>query len=207
MVRPRAENYEERRQELLDAAASMFAEKGFDGASMAQIASSCGVSKALLYHYYKSKEELLYSMLLSHCLLLVRTGEEAVAKVDLDQSFAGSDQDKARAQLDSLVRSLMQLYIESRDKHVVLLNNLHALPSVQQFEIKQLEKNLVAIIKGLLKELKPGATDEVRTALAMYLMGAVNWTYTWFKSDGPVSHEEYASLATSTFLHGIEEGR
>lgn len=206
MVRPRAENYEERRQELLDAAASMFAEKGFDGASMAQIANSCGVSKALLYHYYKSKEELLYSMLLSHCLLLVRTGEEAVANVDLDQSFAGSDQDKARAQLDSLVRSLMQLYIESRDKHVVLLNNLHALPPEQQLEIKQLEKNLVAIIKGLLKELKPGATEEVRTALAMYLMGAVNWTYTWFKSDGPVSHDEYASLATSTFLHGIEAG-
>lgn len=204
MVRPRAENYEERRQELLDAAASMFAEKGFDGASMAQIASSCGVSKALLYHYYKSKEELLYSMLLSHCLLLVRTGEEAVAKAG--RTFVGSDQDKARAQLDSLVRSLMQLYIESRDKHVVLLNNLHALPQEQQLEIKQLEKNLVGIIKGLLKELKPGATDAVRTALAMYLMGAVNWTYTWFKSDGPVSHDEYASLATSTFLHGIEEG-
>ncbi len=204
MVRPRAENYEERRQELLDAAASMFAEKGFDGASMAQIASSCGVSKALLYHYYKSKEELLYSMLLSHCLLLVRTGEEAVAEAG--RTFVGSDQDKARAQLDSLVRSLMQLYIESRDKHVVLLNNLHALPQEQQLEIKQLEKNLVGIIKGLLKELKPGATDAVRTALAMYLMGAVNWTYTWFKSDGPVSHDEYASLATSTFLHGIEEG-
>lgn len=206
MVRPRAENYEERRLELLDAAASMFAEKGFDGASMAQIASSCGVSKALLYHYYKSKEELLYSMLLSHCLLLVRTGEEAVAEAG--RSFGGSVQegDKARAQLDSLVRSLMQLYIESRDKHVVLLNNLHALPKEQQQEIRQLEKNLVGIIKGLLKELKPGATDAVRTALAMYLMGAVNWTYTWFKPDGPVSHEEYASLATSTFLHGIEAG-
>lgn len=69
MVRPRADNYEERRQEILDGAASMFAERGFDGTSIATIAQKCGVSKALLYHYYESKEALLFDMLHSHCNL------------------------------------------------------------------------------------------------------------------------------------------
>jgi Transcriptional regulator len=63
VVRPRADNYEERQLEILDTAAAMFAERGFDGTPMSAIATGCGVSKALLYHYFESKEELLYQML------------------------------------------------------------------------------------------------------------------------------------------------
>lgn len=69
MVRPRAENYQERRSEILDAAASIFAERGFDGTSTSAIAVKCGVSKALLYHYFTSKEEILFEMLVAHCQL------------------------------------------------------------------------------------------------------------------------------------------
>lgn len=199
MVRPRAENYEERRQEILDAAASMFAAKGFDGTSMSAIAMRCGVSKALLYHYYQSKEELLYSMLLSHCNLLVATATTALD----GSSFPNGIMPAPEIKLKALIRSLMQLYMESRDKHIVLLNNLHALPAEQQSEIKQLEKSLVGIIKGILTELRPNDTESVRTALSMYLMGAINWTYTWFKPDGPISSEKYADIATATFLNGV----
>ncbi len=95
MVRPRAENYEERRGEILDKAAAMFAERGFDATSMSSIASGLGVSKALVYHYFQSKEELLYQMLHSHCLLLVETAAKAV------QSSQKADQ-----QLESLVLEL-----------------------------------------------------------------------------------------------------
>lgn len=114
MARPRAENYEERRQKILDTAATMFAEKGFDGTSIADIAQRCGVSKALLYHYYDSKDALLYDMLHSHCELLVGVANDALEREDQPQS-----------QLQSLVRALMNLYIDSRNKHIVLLNDLH----------------------------------------------------------------------------------
>jgi AcrR family transcriptional regulator len=127
MVRPRADNYEERRQEILDGAASMFAERGFDGTSIATIAQKCGVSKALLYHYYESKEALLFDMLHSHCNLLVQTAERAI-EVDT----------KPKDQLDQFVKELMHLYMDSRDKHIVLLNSLQCLPDEQQIEIKKI---------------------------------------------------------------------
>ena len=192
MVRPRADNYEERRQGILDGAAAMFAEHGFDGTSIATIAQYLGVSKALLYHYYQSKESLLYDMLKSHCDLLVETADSAVKEADTPE-----------AQLQSLVRALMSLYVSSRDKHVVLLNNLHCLPQAQQKEIKDLERRVIEVIKELLAKLRPDLKQPARTSLAMYLMGAVNWTYTWFKSKGPVSESEFADLATSTFLNGV----
>src|SRR5688572_16038326 len=127
MARPRADNYEQRRQEILDTAASMFAERGYDGTSIADIAQRCGVSKALLYHYHTSKDKLLYDMLQSHCQLLVDTATGAIKK-----------NEPADRQLQQLVRALMKLYMSSRDQHIVLLNNLHCLSEEEQAEIKGL---------------------------------------------------------------------
>jgi len=192
MVRPRAENYLERQQGILDAAAAMFAKHGFNGTSIAALADSCGVSKALLYHYYDSKEALLYDMLLVHCKLLSETASNATR-----------ESDKPEEQLRSLVRALMELYMSSRDKHVVLLNDLHCLPENQQTEIKEEERKVLQEIKDLIVKLRPDLKPPQVTSLTMYLMGAVNWTYTWFKPQGQVTAAEFADLATATFLSGI----
>lgn len=192
MVRPRAENYLERQQGILDAAAAMFAKHGFNGTSIAALADSCGVSKALLYHYYDSKEALLYDMLLVHCKLLSQTAMDATMQSD-----------KPEEQLRSLIRALMDLYMSSRDKHVVLLNDLHCLPNEQQVEIKEEERKVLQAIKDLIVKLRPDLTPPHVTSLTMYLMGAVNWTYTWFKPQGQVSSDEFADLATATFLNGV----
>lgn len=192
MVRPRADNYEERRQGILDGAATMFAKRGFDGTSISDIAAHCGVSKALLYHYHNSKEALLYDILYSHCELLVQTATEAVKNSDCPEE-----------QLRSVVHALMHLYMSSRDKHVVLLNNLHCLPEDQQKQIKSLERRVVQIIKDIAAKLRPDLNSQMRTSLTMYLMGAINWTYTWFKPQGPVSERQFADMATSLFLSGV----
>jgi AcrR family transcriptional regulator len=192
MARPRADDYDERRREILDGAASMFAEKGFDGTSIATIGQSLGVSKALLYHYYSSKEALLYDILHSHCELLVETATSAV-------KFG----ETPAAKLQSLVRALMRLYVSSRDKHVVLLNSLHCLPEAQQKEIKNLERRVLQVIRDQVAKLRPDLNASRRSALAMYLMGAVNWTYTWFDVAGPLSEDDFADLATTTFLSGV----
>ena len=194
MVRPRAENYLERQKGILDAAAAMFAEHGFDGTSIAQLADSCGISKALLYHYYDSKEALLYDMLLDHCQLLSAISANAI-----------KESSEPKEQLNCLVRALMDLYITSRDKHVVLLNSLHCLGEEQQKTIKEEERKVLRIIKDLVKKLRPDLKAHQVTSLTMYLMGAINWTYTWFSAQGQVSAEQFADLATTTFLNGITE--
>ncbi len=192
MVRPRAENYEERRVEILDTAAALFAARGFEATSMSSIAGALGVSKALVYHYFESKEELLFEMLLSHCRLLIETANRAVA--------SGSAEEK----LKELIASLMQLYMSSRDKHVVLMNCLKALSLEQQAEIKGEEKKIVAIIKGLVGQIKKDSSAGEVSATAMYLMGSINWTYTWFKEGGAISAQDYAELAARLFLEGLK---
>jgi AcrR family transcriptional regulator len=192
VVRPRAENYDEKRQDILDGAAAMFAKGGFDGTGIATIAQHLGVSKALLYHYYQSKEALLYDMLFLHCQLLVQTATEAIKA-----------QHSPQLKLQSVVRALMGLYVHSRDKHIVLLNDLHCLPQTQQRQIKNQEKKVLNVIKAAISELRPELNAAGNSALTMYLMGAINWTYTWFNPDGPLSEQQFADLATALFLTGM----
>lgn len=59
---PRPDVSHERIPEILDAAAQMFSQYGIDGASMEQIAVVCGVSKATIYHYFKSKDALILAL-------------------------------------------------------------------------------------------------------------------------------------------------
>jgi AcrR family transcriptional regulator len=192
VVRPRAENYDEKRQDILDGAAEMFAKDGFDGTGIATIAQHLGVSKALLYHYYQSKEALLYDMLFLHCQLLVQTASEAIVA-----------QQSPQLKLQSVIRALMGLYVRSRNKHIVLLNDLHCLPQAQQRQIKNQEKKVLNVIKSAVAELRPELSAAANSALTMYLMGAINWTYTWFNPDGPLSEQQFADLATALFLTGM----
>src|SRR4029079_8875483 len=71
MARPRSADHDRKRPAILARSGSLFARNGYDRTSMAQVAAACGVSKALLYHYYTSKDALLYDILRVHLQGLV----------------------------------------------------------------------------------------------------------------------------------------
>ncbi|MFD2816407.1 TetR/AcrR family transcriptional regulator [Paracoccus aerius] len=66
MARTRAQDFEEKSRIILDHAALVFAEQGMEKASMSQIAQQAQVSKALLYHYYPSKDALIFAIIMTH---------------------------------------------------------------------------------------------------------------------------------------------
>ena len=66
MTRVRAHDYEDKRNVILRKAAALIARKGFDVATMMDVAQACGTSKSHLYHYFPSKEDLLYAIVHDH---------------------------------------------------------------------------------------------------------------------------------------------
>jgi AcrR family transcriptional regulator len=192
MARPRADDYHEKQKLILDGAAILFAEKGFAGTSISSIAQFCNTSKALIYHYYQSKEAMLFDMLHSHVNLLLDTAMETLNKE--------ADSEK---QLRQLLRSFMQIYVASHSKHVVLLNDLHWLPEPQQKRIREIERSVVKIFRDLVFKLRPDLNEKTRTGLAMALLGSVNWTYIWFKEGGSLTPENFADLAAALFFDGV----
>jgi TetR/AcrR family transcriptional regulator len=194
MPRTRAADYDDKREAILHRAAVAFARDGYDRASMAGLAAECGVSKALLYHYYTSKEALLFGILSNHLETLVEVTEAA------DQPGLAPEE-----RLGRLVKALLDAYRDADAEHQVQINALRLLPESEQAELKTLERRLVGVFADAIRALEPGAFADSRLLkpMTMSLFGMLNWFYMWFREGGQISREEYAALATRMLVNGV----
>ena len=122
MARPKSAFHELKRDEILDIAAQCFAERSYPAASMNDIAAASGTSKARLYHYYGSKEAILFDLLdryTQRLLLLIAQVEATAHRRNLDD----------RAALHELIRAFLQEYETSATRHVALLHDTKFLGS------------------------------------------------------------------------------
>jgi TetR/AcrR family transcriptional regulator len=193
MARPRADDYDDKRKAILKRSAALFAEHGFDRASMNQIALACGVSKALVYHYYANKDALLFDIIRDHL-------DDLIASVE-DAAPAGSE---GEARLLAYVGALLDAYRDANAEHKIQINEMKRLPEPQQEELKARERVLVRQFAGALCEAVPalGGGSPLLMPVTMSLFGMINWHYLWFREGGAVSREDYAAIATRLILDG-----
>jgi TetR/AcrR family transcriptional regulator len=161
---------------------------------MAGLAAECGVSKALLYHYYTSKEALLFGILSSHLQALVEVVEAADAP--------GLHPEE---RLGRLVAALLDAYRDADAEHKVQINALGVLPEVEQAQLKALERRLVGSFATAIRAIRPQAFGDGRLLkpVTMSLFGMLNWFYMWFREGGAVSRDEYAGIATKMLVNGV----
>ena len=194
MARKQAEDYGERRRNILNKAAELFADKGYARSSISELATACNASKSWLYHYYPSKEAILFDIMRQHVMELVTMAEAALAG-------EGSPKDKFR----TLARNFMEIYVNAGSKHVILLNDRGCLPDSMRQEITSLQDRVVNSVMELVLELSPSLDQakDYQKPVTMAFLGMINWTYIWFRKDGPVSQEQFADLAVDIFLGGF----
>jgi TetR/AcrR family transcriptional regulator len=193
MARPRAADYDAKRAAIREAAAALFAEHGFDGSSMSDLAARCGTTKSGLYHYYEGKEDVLYDVLAVH-----------IGKVLEVVRAAASEPGGARERLELIVGRLLAAYASADVQHKVQLNELERLPEAQRQTIMGMEREIVRLVSDTLAEINPSLarTKGLLKPVTMSLFGFLNWHYTWFRDDGPLTRADYAKLATRLFLDG-----
>jgi TetR/AcrR family transcriptional regulator len=197
MARRRALDYDDKRKAILDRSAELFAGHGYDGASISMIAEACGVSKALLYHYYGDKAELLFDVIRTHLEDLIQVVEE-VTQVQA----AAAPEDR----LAALCAALLDAYRDADAEHQVQINNLRLLPEARQDDLRALERRLVAVFAEAVAAAVPRLAD--RPALVkpvtMSLFGMLNWSYLWFRDGGALTRADYARLVTRLVVDGGE---
>ncbi|ENO97633.1 TetR/AcrR family transcriptional regulator [Thauera phenylacetica] len=193
MARGKAPTFQLQRATILDAAAGLFAARGFHNASMAEIARECGVSKALLYHYYRDKEHILYDIAAGHVedLLAIVAGVESEARFPRDR-------------LERLILRFMQAYEGGRRQHVVLIQDVKFLSPEQRARIHEQERRVVHAFAAAVEAVEPGLCGAtLDKAVTMALFGMMNWTFTWLRPDGALSYADMARVVTRIFLNGI----
>lgn len=194
MARTQAADYDQRRADIVVKAARLYAQRGFLGASVADLAVACDVSKSAIYHYFPSKEDILYEVMISH----VRALESAAAEAVTARATAAT-------RLRTLAQRFMALYVDAADRHKVLLNDLDHLPKARRAEIVAVQRGLIEAVRLLLVEIAPGLKKKSGESLAaaMLFFGAINWTHTWFDAGGSVTPQRLADMAVDTLLAGI----
>ena len=178
---------------ILEAAAKAFADRGFPGASMAELARACGVSKALLYHYYTNKEEILFDMTERYMTRLV------TLCVDIE-----SRQLPAREHLAALIRSFLSEYQTSQYKHMVLTHDFKFLDPARRRIITGKQRAVVGTFRRALAATSAGSLSaEAALPAAMLVFGMINWTFTWLKPGGAMSYAEFAEWVIRMLEGGI----
>ena len=197
MARTQAADYEAQRAAILDHAAEAFAAAGYAACTMADVARVSGASKARLYHYYASKEAILYDLLDRHT--------QALLDIALDvRSAAKREKTKPQDEIKTMIARFLDAYQTARTRHIALLNDVKFLATKQRERIITRERAVVDAFALALKRAFPKRiTSANQRALTMLLMGAMNWTFTWLKPGGPMSYADYADEVTRVIVKGL----
>ena len=192
MPRGKSPTFELQRIGILQAAAPLFAKRGFANASMSELASACGISKPLLYHYYRGKEALLFDIANGYIERLIEITAEVRARRLSPESH-----------LRALIEQFMREYEHAQSQHMVLVQDVKYLSPSQRKTVQAKERQVVDELSGVIAALKPRiGKGKLRVPVTMILFGMINWTFTWLRADGPVTYSEMAAVVADIFLHG-----
>lgn len=185
--------YKEKRKKILGNAARLFAKKGYEKASLDEIAASLKLTKASLYHYVKSKEEVLYLIQLE-ALEEILTAVEQVICSDLPPS--------------QKLRDVVEKYIEVvTQKHVIgaLGQQELILPKKWRSLIIAKRDKFDTKCRKIIKEgLNSGEFRSKNWKMSyMATIGALNWILKWYSPQGDLTVKEISEAMTDFILRGF----
>jgi AcrR family transcriptional regulator len=191
MPRTRASTYGDQSALILARAAELFARKGFSAATMNDVAAASEVSKATLYHYYRDKRSLLAQIALAH----VQRLEALVSEVKLRRHAPTQE-------LQALIERFMAAYADAQHEHRVLTEDVKFLGDDERHEVEAAQRRVVAAFANTIARVRADLKSQA-TPLAMLLFGMINWTFTWLKPGGPMTHAALAPMVVQLFLGGL----
>ncbi len=169
--RPAAESrFDRRLGEILNHATAVFCEKGYEGASMRDLSRATGMSLAGLYHYFKSKERLLY-LIQKHTFstIVQRLKERLEGVTDPDQ------------RLRIFIQNHLEYFVTNQSGLKVLAHEDESLRNGFGSEISAIKREYYRICLGLIDDLKRQHHLDFNSRTAvMSLFGMINWIYTWY---------------------------
>jgi len=184
---------ESSRERLLEAAVTLFAERGFERASMRELASRSGMSLAGLYHHFASKEQLLYAL-------------QVDAFERLFESLRGMSGDAApESRLEFLIRNHLEFFTAHITEMKVLSHELETLEGDAGRKIVAMRAEYYRLFRDVVAELltTQGRSDLDSRVTTMAIFGMINWIYRWYGSVPGMKAEALAHQPSSIVLHGI----
>jgi len=189
-VQNRRETFESKRQVVLRTAARTFSKRGFHQTTLAHIAEELHVSKPALYHYFKSKDEILLEI-----------QQAAVAQM---ANTPPAPDASGRNQLETFVRRYVEMIVDDFGSCLIMTGVLPLEPdnrAAVRAGSKGIEKTLRAILRRGVADGSIAPCDPKITA--MFFFGAMNWIPYWYRTEGELGVDALAARVIEFVLTGL----
>ncbi len=183
------------KERLLHVATRLFARHGFEGTSVQDIVDAAGVTKGAMYHYYDSKDDLLYEVY--HQLLTMQ-----ISHLEEIAAGAGSPEQRLRAAAADVVKTSL----DNLDDMIVFFRSLHLLPEDKQAQVRSERRYYHDRFRALVDEGVAAGTfrgDVPPDIVVHYFLSVVNQLGSWFHPDGSLSATQVGQLFTDLLIGGL----
>ena len=197
-VRAFAAPPQRRRIEICRTAAQIFRDRGYDATSVSDIARALGITKAGLYHYFESKEALLFEIT-SYGLDRVRDEVILPARAVRDPE----------ARLRQMVTRHARIATQGRGAIAQIVDEVRALPPPARKRVEERMRAYVDLVRETLVELRSaGRLRDVDPTVATFsVIGTILWLPRWFRQNGRLSQEQVANQIADVVLGGVLRSR
>jgi len=182
-----------KREALLRQAIAAFNQKGFHATSLGDIATSLGVTKAALYHYFPNKHALLYEAFAE----ALRVGFEAIEQAERQ---GGNGLEKLQLALKEYLEVTL-----SEMSRCVIITEEHALEPDDRAEIVRQRDRFEAKLRAFVREgIEDGSVIPCDPKLAIFsIFGAVNWVPKWYSDSGEWNNKQLAKGMSELLCRSI----
>jgi AcrR family transcriptional regulator len=181
-------------QHILRIASQVFAQHGFEGASMRDISRATGISLAGLYYYFENKQHLLY---------LIQSRTFTFVVESLHSRLRGVHEPTERLRL--LVLNHIEYFLSHPNEMKVLSHEEDALGDPYKEKVEAIKRRYYALAREIFDALAAeGLAPGVHPRIAVLsLFGMMNWTYKWYKPGVDPDASELTAAIVGIFLHGV----
>lgn len=180
-------------EHILKHAATIFADKGYDRASVRDISRATGMSLAGLYYYFRSKEELLY---------LIQKHAFSTVVEALEQERSVSDPVE---KLYFLIYNHLRYFLQNMDQLKVCALEVDTLTGFYYEKVAEIRKRYFERAQDIVQNVLIAHQAEKRDARAatLQLFGAINWVYMWYNPKKDGGAREMSQSIVHLFLYGL----
>jgi TetR/AcrR family transcriptional regulator, cholesterol catabolism regulator len=188
--------FEEKKEYIAKIAGEVFFAKGYKASSLQDISAKGKISKAGIYHYYKSKGDILSYMMvgcaqgiidaLMQCL---RTAEEK--KLDPQESF------------EALCKAYARYLLRNRKLSLLVLRDRHQLPEKEKKKLIEKERAIFHLLRSKMREI-PNINSKIDINLMSFqIISMTHWMGYWFDSKGSLSESDAIDQMVDIIFNGI----
>jgi TetR/AcrR family transcriptional regulator, cholesterol catabolism regulator len=182
------------RDQILESAAQVFCQKGYHGASMADIAQAVGLQKATLYHHFGGKQEILAELL-----------DKALAIVTLNMEQVNQTKCSPEEKLHLAMRTYLKMLCEQGNLASVLILEYRSLEKEWYTRHIRNRDRFEKMWRDMVQEgVDKGKFRCESVSITVWaLLGVMNWTITWYRPEGKLPAEAIADQFANLFQDGL----